>query len=84
MTVFLGTTGLVLNEPLLWESGRKGRSGFSLPAARRRAPRPARELVGEAPDLPDLSEVDVVRHYTRLSSGTSGWTRACTRWAPAP
>ena len=27
----LGTTGLILNEPLLWEKGKKGRSGFSLP-----------------------------------------------------
>ena len=27
----LGTTGLVLNEPLLWEKGKRGRSGFSLP-----------------------------------------------------
>ena len=31
MTETLGTTGLVLNEPLLWEKGRPGRTGFSLP-----------------------------------------------------
>ena len=31
MTEFPGATGLVLNEPLLWEQGRKGRCGFSLP-----------------------------------------------------
>ena len=27
----LGTTGLILNEPLLWEKGKQGRRGFSLP-----------------------------------------------------
>ena len=27
----LGTTGLILNEPLLWEKGKKGRYGFSIP-----------------------------------------------------
>jgi glycine dehydrogenase subunit 2 len=68
MTEFPGTTGLVLNEPLLWEKGRRGRCGFSLPR-RDVERRPAPEaLVGEGPDFPDLSEVDVVRHYTRLST----------------
>ena len=33
MSEALGTTGLILNEPLLWERGKKGRSGFSMPAA---------------------------------------------------
>ena len=28
MTEFPGATGLVLNEPLLWEQGRKGRRGL--------------------------------------------------------
>ncbi|HSV93578.1 MAG TPA: aminomethyl-transferring glycine dehydrogenase subunit GcvPB, partial [Desulfobacterales bacterium] len=68
MTEFLGTTGLVLNEPLLWERGRKGRSGFSLPRPDVERREPPAELVGEAPDVPDLSEVDVVRHYVRLST----------------
>ncbi len=30
------------------------------------------ELVGEPPDFPDLSEVEVVRHYTRLSQWNFG------------
>ena len=30
------------------------------------------ELVGDGPDFPDLSEVDVVRHYTRLSQWNFG------------
>lgn len=67
MNEFPGSQGLIFNEPLLWEKGRKGRSGMSL--ARRDvepAPLPA-DLVGEPPDLPDLSELEVIRHYTRLS-----------------
>ena len=32
----------------------------------------APELIGEAPELPELSELDVVRHYTRLSQWNFG------------
>ncbi len=72
MREFPGSTGLVLNEPLLWEKGKKGRQGISLPR-RDVEPSPlSEELVGEAPDLPELSEVDVVRHYTRLSQWNFG------------
>ena len=68
----LGTTGLILNEPLLWEKGKKGRYGFSIPR-RDVEPRPLDDgLTGEGPDFPDLSEVDVVRHYTRLSQWNFG------------
>ena len=68
----LGTSGLVLDEPLLWEKGKRGRSGFSLP--RRDVERSLLDegLLGEGPDFPDLSEVDVVRHYTRLSTWNFG------------
>ncbi|NVM20192.1 MAG: aminomethyl-transferring glycine dehydrogenase subunit GcvPB [Desulfobacterales bacterium] len=62
----------MLNEPLLWEKGKKGRCAFSLPR-RDVEPRPLdRELTGEGPDFPDLSEVDIVRHYTRLSQWNFG------------
>ena len=68
----LGTTGLILNEKLLWEKGRKGRSGFSQPQRDVPvSPLPA-ELLGDGPDFPELSEVDVVRHYTRLSTWNFG------------
>jgi glycine dehydrogenase subunit 2 len=68
----LGTTGLVLNEPLLWERGRTGRHGFSIPR-RDVDPSPLDpELTGGGADLPDLSEVDVVRHFTRLSTWNFG------------
>ncbi|MEW6533236.1 MAG: aminomethyl-transferring glycine dehydrogenase subunit GcvPB [Thermodesulfobacteriota bacterium] len=72
MTGFPGTTGLILNEPLLWEKGKQGRSGMSLPHRDvNRAPFPE-ELLGTPPEFPDLSEVDVVRHYTRLSQWNFG------------
>ena len=67
MTTFHGTTGLVLDEPLLWERGRKGRSGFSLPRRDVARCEVAPDLAGEIPDVPELSEVDIVRHYVRLS-----------------
>jgi glycine dehydrogenase subunit 2 len=68
----VGTTGLILNEPFLWEKGRKGRSGFSLPLRDVESVPLDQELRGQGPDLPDLSEVDVVRHYTRLSQWNFG------------
>ena len=67
-----GASGLILNEPLLWERGKKGRCGFSLPAQDvPERPLPV-DLVGDGPDLPDLGEVEVVRHYTRLSTWNYG------------
>ncbi|MFH1954120.1 MAG: aminomethyl-transferring glycine dehydrogenase subunit GcvPB [Pseudomonadota bacterium] len=72
MAESIGTTGLILNEPLLWEKGKKGRCGFSLPR-RDVEPSPLDPVfTGKGPDLPDLSEVDVVRHYTRLSQWNFG------------
>ncbi|MGA1839295.1 MAG: aminomethyl-transferring glycine dehydrogenase subunit GcvPB [bacterium] len=68
----VGTTGLILNEPLLWEKGKKGRRGYSLPAADVRSSSLPAEMTGEGPEFPDLSEVDVVRHYTRLSQWNFG------------
>jgi glycine dehydrogenase subunit 2 len=68
----LGNTGLVLNEPLLWEKGKQGRSGFSLPRSDIAVSPLPEDVAGQGPDLPDLSEVDVVRHYTRLSQWNFG------------
>lgn len=67
-----GTTGLVLEEALLWEKGQKGRSGFSLPRDEVTAAGLDPDLAGEGPDFPDLSEIDVIRHYTRLSQWNFG------------
>ncbi len=67
-----GTTGLVLNEPLLWEKGKKGRCGISIPDSDVGHSPLEEELAGDGPDFPDLSEVDVVRHFTRLSQWNFG------------
>lgn len=72
MKEFPGATGLVLNEPLLWEKGKHGRCGMSLPNPDVPHTPPNEELIGEIPDWPGLSEVDVVRHYTRLSQWNYG------------
>ena len=46
----IGTTGLILNEPLLWEKGNEGRCGFSLPH-RDVEPSPLdTNLTGDGPD----------------------------------
>ena len=68
----MGTTGLIFNEPLLWEKGSPGRTGISLPCRDvEEAPLDA-HLMGEGPDFPDLSELDVVRHFTKLSQWNFG------------
>jgi glycine dehydrogenase subunit 2 len=72
MNEFAGSTGLVLNEPLLFEKGRKGRSGISLPRRDVDSAALDETLTGVGPDFPDLSEVEVVRHYTRLSTWNFG------------
>ncbi len=72
MTESAGTTGLILREPLLFEKGKKGRTGFSMPRWDVESFPLDRTLEGEGPDLPDLSEIDVVRHYTRLSTWNFG------------
>lgn len=68
----IGTSGLILDEPLLWEKGKKGRKGISIPRSDV-PPAPLDEaLTGTPVEFPDLSEVDVVRHYTRLSQWNFG------------
>ncbi len=72
MKDFQGTSGLILNEPLLWEKGKPGRHGFSFPRRDIEINELNENLIGEGPGFPDLSEVDVVRHYTRLSQWNFG------------
>ncbi|HEU4386133.1 MAG TPA: aminomethyl-transferring glycine dehydrogenase subunit GcvPB [Anaeromyxobacteraceae bacterium] len=70
------TSGLVLEEPLVFEHGSRGRTGVSLPD-----PGPAPDLAAELPrgllrgeveGLPELSELEIVRHFTRLSQWNWG------------
>jgi glycine dehydrogenase subunit 2 len=68
----VGTKGLIFNEPLLWEKSVRGRTGFSMPRRDIEAAPMDEALKGGTPDFPDLSEVDVVRHYTRLSQWNFG------------
>jgi glycine dehydrogenase subunit 2 len=67
-----GTTGLIFNEPLLWEIGQKGRSGFSLPRRDVEFYPDPEGMTANGLDFPDLSEMDVIRHYTRLSQWNFG------------
>ncbi|MGW8193708.1 MAG: aminomethyl-transferring glycine dehydrogenase subunit GcvPB [Desulforhopalus sp.] len=67
-----GKSGLIMDEPLLWEKGKKGRNGMSIPESDVPAAELPDELCGAGPDFPDLSEVEVVRHYTRLSQWNFG------------
>jgi glycine dehydrogenase subunit 2 len=72
MTSILGTSGLIFNEPLLWEIGAQGRMGFSMPAQDVPSAPVDERLAGDGPCLPDLCELDIVRHYTRLSQWNIG------------
>lgn len=67
-----GVGGLKFNEPQLWDKSREGRCGISLPVSD--VPREELDsgLTGDAPDLPELCELDVVRHFTRLSQWNFG------------
>ena len=67
-----GTKGLAFKEPFLWERSSKGRTGLSLPERDVPSADLDPSLVGAEPALPELSEVDVVRHYTRLSTWNFG------------
>ncbi len=74
---WLGASGLVLNEPLIFEKGARGRKGYSLPRLDVEEVKPdkvwpqkfiRRDLEG----FPEMSELDVVRHFTRLSQWNYG------------
>ena len=67
-----GVGGIMQNEPLLWEKGKKGRRGMCVPTSDVPQAQFPAELQGTAVDFPDLSEVDVVRHYIRLSQWNYG------------
>lgn len=58
--------------PLIFEASRRGRRAWSLPDVGVPAPEldeliPEHHRRAEAPALPEVSERDLVRHYTRLS-----------------
>ena len=69
--------GLIQEEPLIFEEGGEGRKGYSLPRwdteqACGQNVIPSHLLRDELKGFPQLSEVDVVRHFTRLSQWNYG------------
>ena len=63
-------------DKLIFELSKQGRTGYSLPATCSKCKGteaiPAGLLRSKAPELPEVSEVDVVRHYTNLSQMNFG------------
>ena len=64
--------GLIFNEPVIFETGSPGRMACSLPACdvpevKLEDLLPADEIRESIDGFPELSELDVVRHFTRLS-----------------
>ena len=65
--------GLVLDEKLLFERTDPGRIGYSLPDLDVPACSPPAALLREEiTGFPEICEIDVVRHYTRLSTWNYG------------
>ena len=67
-----GASGLIFDEPLLFELSRPGRKGAPIDDVRVPRVDPAEALGAdtvrdEIDGFPELSELDVVRHFTRLS-----------------
>jgi len=72
MSAGVGQSGLIFEESLIFERGSPGRVGYSLPPM----DVPEKEIDGLVPAslqrreqaaLPEVSEIDVVRHFLRLS-----------------
>src|SRR5512138_3879849 len=70
------TRGIAHEEPLLFERGSTGRSGVSLPSPAGKgdpaAHIPAALRRDEVEGLPEISELEAIRHFTRLSSWNHG------------
>ncbi len=67
-----GTPGLIFEEPIVFEMGSPGRKAYSLPSldvpeVEIETLLPPGEIREAIDELPELTELDVVRHYTRLS-----------------
>jgi glycine dehydrogenase subunit 2 len=73
----ISDTGLIQDELLIFEQGGEGRKGYSLPRwdieeVEARNLIPSSLLRKDLEGFPQLSEVDVVRHFTRLSQWNYG------------
>jgi len=70
-------TGLIQEEPLIFEQGGQGRKGYSLPRwnvaeVETKSIIPSHLVRDDLEGFPQLSEIDVVRHFTRLSQWNYG------------
>jgi len=77
MVAKIKDTGLIQDEPLIFEQGGRGRRGYSLPkwdveGAEANHLIPPGLVRKDLEGFPQLSEVDVVRHFTRLSQWNYG------------
>ena len=68
----VSTSGLIFNEPLIFERSGEGRHAYALPACDVPETKPEEVipqdyLRDEVAGFPEVSEIDVVRHFTRLS-----------------
>ena len=61
-------TGLILRESTIFERSSEGRTGFELALPDVPIHTPTRNTRQKPADLPQVSEVEVVRHFTRLST----------------
>ena len=63
-------------DKLIFEISRPGRKGYELPKTDfgkdAFSEMPSQLMRGEEADLPEVSELDVVRHYTNLSNKNFG------------
>lgn len=76
MSATLATRGLTFKEPLIFEASTPGRAAHSLPRSCREAPGavalPTASLRETAPRWPEVSELEAVRHFVRLSQQNYG------------
>ena len=76
-----GFQSVIWNEPIIYELGYKGRRGKIIPKVEKEIRDTVGDVLSDIPkemlrkniNLPELSEPEVVRHYTRLSQQILGF-----------
>ena len=61
-----------MTEPLIYDLSSPGRKGIQMPAPDVPLAELPQDLLRDELDLPEVSEIDVVRHFTRLSQMNHG------------
>ena len=85
----IATAGLIFEEPIVFELGSPGRKAYSLascdvPEIELETMLPSDEIRAPIKELPELTELDVVRHYTRLSQWNFSIDTNFIHWGRAP